>query len=169
LYVAPAATLYINPATTLTLLSYYQGDDVRGDGGGFFPAAGIYSRNPVGPITSNMNLGDYAYNRFVHRQYGVGYDFKHDFNSNISFEQNLKYFDSYGRMQDVYGAGLATSTTVGPGLYETRNGHCDAVDDSHVDSSYRTRCRSTGTIRAPKLRLQSKEASFPIEALYGRS
>jgi iron complex outermembrane receptor protein len=120
-YLAPAATVHITPNTDLTFLSYYQWDDVRGDGGGFFPAAGIYSANPVGRITSNVNLGDYNYNRFVHRQYGVGYDFKHDFNSNLTFEQNLKYFDSYGRMLDVYGAGLATTTTSGPGLYQYLN------------------------------------------------
>lgn len=120
-YIAPAATVHLNSQTDLTLLSYYQWDDVRGDGGGFFPAAGIYSPNPVGPVTSSMNLGDFSYNRFVHRQYGVGYDFKHDFSKDLSFEQNLKYFDSYSRMMDVYGAGLATTTTRGPGLYPYLN------------------------------------------------
>ena len=120
-YVAPAATLHLGANTSLTLLSYYQWDDVRGDGGGFFPAAGIYSANPLGRSTSNMNLGDYDYNRFVRRQYGVGYDFKHDFGDNLSFEQNLKYFGYYSRMLDVYGAGLATTTTNGPGLFPYLN------------------------------------------------
>ncbi len=120
-YIAPAATIHLDPKTDLRLLSYYQWDDVRGDGGGFFPAAGVYSPNPVGPITSSTNLGDYAYNRFVHRQYGVGYEFQHEFGGNRTFEQNLKYFDSYGRMMDVYGAGLATTTTNGPGLYPYLN------------------------------------------------
>ncbi len=120
-YVAPAATWHINPDTNLTLLSYYQWDQLDGEGGGFLPAAGIYSPNPVGKVTSSMNLGDYAYNRFVHRQYGVGYDFTHSFNEHVKFEQNLKYFDSYGRMLDVYGAGLTTTATPGTGLYPYLN------------------------------------------------
>lgn len=115
-YVAPAATIHIDPHTDLTLLAYYQWDDVRGDGGGFFPAAGIYSTNPVGKITPSMNLGDYSYNNFEHRQYGVGYDFKHEFGPNLTFEQNLKYFGSYSSMMDVYGAGYYTTTTQS-GLY----------------------------------------------------
>ena len=116
-YVAPAATWHIDPQTDLTLLSYYQWDDVRGDGGGFLPAAGIYSPNPVGAISPSTNLGDYAYNNFQHRQYGVGYDFTHKFSDRLKFEQNFKYFDSVSKMMDVYGAGYATTTTPGQGLY----------------------------------------------------
>lgn len=120
-YLAPAATWHIDSKTNLTVLAYYQWDQVNGDGGGFFPAAGIYSPNPAGQVTSNMNLGDYAYNKFMHRQYGYGYDFTHEFNDHLKFEQNLKYFDSYGKMLDVYGAGLATTTTPGAGLYPYLN------------------------------------------------
>ena len=136
-YVAPAATLHFDPATSLTLLSYYQWDDVRGEGGGFFPAAGIYSPNPLGPTTSNMNLGDHDYNRFVRRQYGVGYEFKHDFGGGLQFEQNLKYFDSYGRMHDVYGAGFATTNAPGPGLYPYLN-PLTGVAEPGVYTDYRT-------------------------------
>jgi iron complex outermembrane recepter protein len=146
IYVAPAATVHIDPRTDLTLLSYYQWDDVRGDGGGFFPAAGIYSPNPVGTITPNMNLGDYAYNRFVRRQYGIGYDFKHQFNDVLTFQQNLKYFYYYTRMRDVYGAGLATTTENGPGLFPYLNPLTGVQEtDGEGDplySDYRTMNRS---------------------------
>jgi iron complex outermembrane recepter protein len=120
-YVAPAATWHIDPQTDLTLLSYFQWDDLRGEGGGFLPAAGIYSPNPLGAISPSTNLGDYAYNHFQHRQYGVGYDFTHKFNDHLKFEQNFKYFDSLGKMMDVYGAGLATTTTPGAGLFPYLN------------------------------------------------
>lgn len=110
-YVAPAATWHIDPHTDLTFLAYYQWDEVQGDGGGFFPAAGIYSPNPVGKITPSMNLGDYAYNNFERRQYGVGYDFKHEFSDNLTFEQNLKYFSSTADMLDVYGAGYCSNAS----------------------------------------------------------
>lgn len=120
-YIAPAATLHINPTTDLTLLSYYQWDDIHGIGDGFLPAAGIYSYNPVGKISTSTNLGDYTYNRFVHRQYAIGYDLKHDFGDGLKFEQNLKYFDSFARLVDVYGAGFATTNVDGPGLYPYLN------------------------------------------------
>lgn len=120
-YVAPAATIHIDPRTDLTLLAYYQWDQVQGDGGGFFPAAGIYSPNPVGKVTPSMNLGDYDYNNYERRQYGVGYDFKHEFGGDLTFEQNLKYFSSTADMLDLYGAGFSTTTTDGPGLYPYLN------------------------------------------------
>ncbi len=135
-YIAPAATWHIDAHTDLTLLSYYQWDDVKGDGGGFFPAAGIYSANPVIKLTPSDNLGDYGYNRYVRRQYGVGYDFKHEFGDNITFEQNMKYFADYNRMMDVYGAGLATTTVNGPGLFPYLNPLTGVQETSGGDPLY---------------------------------
>jgi len=110
-YIAPAATFHIDPKTDLTLLSYYQWDNDKGDGVGFLPAAGVYSNTPViGKLSPNFNAGDYGYDDFARRQYGVGYDFKHDFGGDLKLEQNLKYFDDVTRQNDVYGAGLATCT-----------------------------------------------------------
>ncbi len=110
-YIAPAATFHIDPKTDLTLLSYYQWDNDKGDGVGFLPAAGVYSNNPVvGKLSPNFNAGDYGYDDFARRQYGVGYDFKHDFGGDLKLEQNLKYFDDVTRQNDIYGAGLATCT-----------------------------------------------------------
>ena len=116
-YIAPAATIHMDPKTDLTLLSYYQWDNDKGDGVGFLPAAGVYSNNPViGKLSPSFNAGDYGYDDFARRQYGIGYDFKHDFGGDLTFEQNLKYFYDNTRQNDIYGAGLATTTTNGPGL-----------------------------------------------------
>jgi len=121
-YIAPAATFHIDPKTDLTLLSYYQWDNDKGDGVGFLPAAGVYSNNPaIGKLSPNFNAGDYGYDDFARRQYGVGYDFKHDFGGDLKLEQNLKYFDDVTRQNDIYGAGLATTTTDAPGLYPYLN------------------------------------------------
>ena len=110
-YIAPAATFHIDPKTDLTLLTYYQWDNDKGDGVGFLPAAGVYSNNPVvGKLSPDFNAGDYGYDDFARRQYGVGYDFKHDFGGDLKLEQNLKYFDDVTRQLDIYGAGLATCT-----------------------------------------------------------
>ncbi|MBS0373849.1 MAG: TonB-dependent siderophore receptor [Proteobacteria bacterium] len=120
-YVAPALTWDIADRTSITFLYYYQWDDVKGDGGGFFPAAGIYSPNPNGPTPTDANLGDPAYNDFSRSQYAGGYSFKHGFSDNLTFSQDLKYFSTSNTMFDVYGAGFATSTTPGTGLYPYLN------------------------------------------------
>jgi iron complex outermembrane receptor protein len=121
-YIAPAATIHLTPKDDLTLLSYYQWDNDKGDGVGFLPAAGVYSNNPaVGKLSPNFNAGDYGYNDFSRRQYAVGYDYKHDFGGDLKFEQNLKYFDDVTRQLSIYGAGLATTTTNAPGLYPYLN------------------------------------------------
>jgi len=110
-YIAPAATVHLDPNSNLTLLGYYQWDNDKGDGVGFLPAAGVYSNNPViGKLSPNFNAGDYGYDDFTRRQYAIGYDFTHDFGGDLKFEQNMKYFYDNTRQNDIYGAGLATCT-----------------------------------------------------------
>ena len=119
-YVAPALTFNFDPDTSLTLLSYYQYDDVRGDGGGFLPAYGVLLPNPLGHVPVSTNLGDTKYNDFRRKQYGVGYDFHHRFSDWLSFEQNLKFFYNKNSMLDVYGAGLVDANFDGiPDDYRT--------------------------------------------------
>ncbi|MBN8886259.1 MAG: TonB-dependent siderophore receptor [Rudaea sp.] len=108
-YVAPALTWVISPETNLTWLSYFQHDDVYGDGGGFLPIQGVAAPNPLGRVPTSTNLGEPNYNHFDRDQYGVGYDFNHKFNDDWRFEQNLKYFSSDVKILQVYGAGLATN------------------------------------------------------------
>jgi iron complex outermembrane receptor protein len=120
-YVAPAFTWLPSPDTNLTLLSYFQHDDVYGDGGGFLPIYGVAKFNPLGKVPTDTNLGDTKYNHFKRNQYGVGYDFSHKFNDNWSFEQNLKYFSSVVNILQVYGAGLVTGPDGVPTDYRTVN------------------------------------------------
>jgi iron complex outermembrane receptor protein len=140
-YVAPALKWDFSDDTNLTVLYYYQWDDVKGDGGGFFPAAGIYSPNPVGAISPYANLGDTGYNEFTRSQWAGGYEFNHSFNSQVRFEQNVKYFNDDNRMFDVYGNGFVTTTTNGPGLYPYLNpltGVQETSGGSPLYSDYRT-------------------------------
>lgn len=119
-FVAPAFTWNIDTDTALTLLSYYQYDDIRGDGGGFLPIYGVARPNPLGRVPTSTNLGDTKYNDYRRNQYGIGYDFSHRFNNWISFEQNLKYFYDNAKMLDVYGAGLVDANFDGiPDDYRT--------------------------------------------------
>lgn len=105
-YVAPALTWAIAESTKLTLLGYYQKDRIDGDGGGFLPAQGVVLPSPFGRLPTGRNTGEPDYNTYQREQYGVGYDFRHDFSDRVSFQQNLKYFSADVLMRSVYGAGL---------------------------------------------------------------
>jgi iron complex outermembrane receptor protein len=98
----------IDAATSLTLLGYYQKDDLKNNSGGFLPPSGTVLPNPNGTIPRSRSLAEPGYNMFKRDQYGVGYEFHHAFNDNLSFEQNLKYFSSDTKTRSVYGAGLLT-------------------------------------------------------------
>lgn len=105
-YLAPAVTWKITDAARLTLLSYYQDDQVDGDGGGFLPAQGIVLPNPNGKLHANVNGGEPDYNTYRRHQYGVGYDFRYDFTDAVNLQQNVKYSSAVAHMLSVYGAGL---------------------------------------------------------------
>jgi iron complex outermembrane receptor protein len=88
--VAPAATIKFDPETKLTVLGYYQFDDVRGGAGGFLPIEGTLLPNPNGMLSPQTNLDD-PNDEFIRRQYGVGYDFEHTFAPGIVFTSNTKW------------------------------------------------------------------------------
>ena len=106
LYLAPALTVRPMDGTRITLLSYYQRDEVTGDGGGFLPSQGTLFDNPLGRIPSTANLGELSYNRFFREHYGIGYDAEHRVNDAITIRQNLKYTDLYGDQRGVGGNGF---------------------------------------------------------------
>lgn len=89
-YVAPAVTFRPSDATRITLLSYYQDDDVKGDSRGFLPPSGTYSSNPLGHTSSSTNLGEKTYNRFKREHEAIGYDAEHDLGGGLTLQQNLK-------------------------------------------------------------------------------
>lgn len=120
-YIAPAFTWLASPNTTLTFLSYFQRDNVYGDGNGFLPIYGVLLPNSLGEVPTGTNLGDTRYNRFDRHQYGVGYEFNHVFNDTWQFKQNVMYFSDITDILQVYGAGLATDADGTPTDYRTVN------------------------------------------------
>jgi iron complex outermembrane receptor protein len=119
-FIAPALTFRFGDATQLTLLGYYQKDEVLGATNGFLPAFGISLPNPLGSISPSRNLGEPDYNSYDRKQYGVGYDFSHSFNDNLTLQQNFKYFNQESEMLVVYGAGLLDANFDGtPDDYRT--------------------------------------------------
>src|SRR5882672_2080187 len=105
-FIAPSLTWNIGTATQLTLLTYYQHDDVKGDGGGFLPAEGTILPNPNGHIPVEFNAGEPDYNRFEREQYGLGYEVHHKFNDALSIHQNLKYSRNNSDFFSIFGSGL---------------------------------------------------------------
>lgn len=89
-FVAPAATLRIGPATTLTGLAYYQYDRGEGGNGGFLPVQGTLRPNPNGTIGQRTNLAD-PRDVFVRRQVSAGFDLSHRFSEALSLRSNAKW------------------------------------------------------------------------------
>lgn len=110
-YIAPSFTWRPSPATTLTILGYFQHDQINGDGAGFLPAYGVLLPNPLGKVSTSTNLGDTQYNSFKRIQYGIGYEFTHSFNETWKFQQNTMYFSNRSNKLEVYGTGLATDSS----------------------------------------------------------
>ncbi|WP_417449760.1 TonB-dependent siderophore receptor [Kordiimonas sp.] len=139
IYVAPAITFKPAEDTSFTLLSFYQNDDVTGDGGGFLPSQGTLFDNPEGEISSTANLGETSYNRFQREHYGIGYDAEHAFNETFSVQQNLKYTHLDSDQRGIGGSGFADADFDGtPDDYRTVNRYsfsfAEDVDTFAVDT-----------------------------------
>jgi iron complex outermembrane receptor protein len=119
-YVAPAVTLDITDRTTITLLGYYQKDDVDNYSGGFLPAYGTLLPNPNGKIPVGFSAYEPGLNFFEREQWAIGYDFQHEFNASLAFQQNLKYFDVKSSQGGTYGQGFVDADFDGePDDYRT--------------------------------------------------
>ena len=102
---APSLTWDIASDTELTLLGYYQSDEVMGDTNGFLPVYGTLLPNPVGEIDPSTNLG-HPENRFDREQWGLGYEFRHAFNDMVTFISNSKLSDyDEDTPTGIYGSG----------------------------------------------------------------
>lgn len=106
LYIAPAYNFEIGLNTDLTLLAYYQKDEINNHSTGFLPAYGTQLDNPHGEVPIGRNIGEPGINFYDREQYGVGYSFEHEFGNGLRLEQNTKLFDSDIDSREVYGVGL---------------------------------------------------------------
>jgi iron complex outermembrane receptor protein len=133
-YLAPALTIDFNEDASLTLLGYYQKDDIDNWAQGFLPAEGTLLPNPNGMIPVSFSMGEPGINRYWREQYGVGYNFEYDFNGGVKLEQNLKYFSADSEMAGTYGQGFVDNDFDGvPDDYRTVN-RADFPFDEEIDS-----------------------------------
>jgi iron complex outermembrane recepter protein len=133
-YLAPALTFDFTERAQLTLLGYYQKDDIDNWAGGFLPAAGTLLPNPNGKIPVSRSLGEPGINRYYREQWGAGYDFKYAFDNGFTLEQNLKFFGADSEMTGTYGQGFTDANYDGiPDDYRTVN-RADFPFDETIDS-----------------------------------
>jgi len=119
-FISPAFKIDFNDDTSLTLLANYQRDDIENQSTGFLPIYGTMLPNPNGKVPVGRNLGETGYNFFDREQWSAGYDFQHRFSDNVTFQQNLKYFDVKVDSQAVFGQGLLDANFDGvPDDYRT--------------------------------------------------
>lgn len=112
--IAPTAAIHIGPSTTLTALTYYQRDKVRGDTNGFLPVYGTLLPNPNGRIDRDTNLGD-PDNLYKRRQFGIGFDLVHKFSNQIAFHSVGRWSKYRERVPTgVYGGGGFVDVIGGP-------------------------------------------------------
>lgn len=113
LFIAPALTFEPGAATRITLLSYFQRDEIANPSTGFLPAAGTALPNVNGRIPVGRNLGEPGVNFYDRDQYGVGYDFEHAFAGGFVLQQNLKLFNSATESRAVFGTGFVDANADG--------------------------------------------------------
>ncbi|KAF1072453.1 MAG: Ferrichrome outer membrane transporter/phage receptor [Pseudomonas citronellolis] len=81
-YIAPSFTWAPDEDTSLTLLSSFMRDESGGT---------IAVNTPQYGHTDNTLLGDHSFNHANQDQFTLGYQFRHRFNENVEFRQNVRY------------------------------------------------------------------------------
>ena len=89
-----AASLRWQPSarTSFTLLSNFQDNGVGYHTG--LPAEGTVLPNPNGRIDRERSVAEPGFDYFEAENYSIGYLFSHEFNDNITFRQNVLFYDA---------------------------------------------------------------------------
>lgn len=104
LFIAPALSVRLSDATSLTLLAHYKTDDTRSSQA--LPADGTLYSNPNGRILSSRFTGEPDVDRYERRDYSVGYVFEHVASEAISFQQKARYYNNDIDDVSVYSSGF---------------------------------------------------------------
>lgn len=102
---SPTFTWKLGDRTKITGLGYYQYDEVNGDTNGFLPAVGTLLPNPLGKIGHRANFGEPDFNKFVRRQWGIGWDASHELADGITIQSNTKWSHYHEESRVIYGGG----------------------------------------------------------------
>ncbi|MDF0751853.1 TonB-dependent siderophore receptor [Marinobacter sp. 71-i] len=99
-YFAPSMTVKLTDQDTLTLLASYQKDDTEIQLG--LPAAGTVLDHPSGQLDPSTNLGHPEWDTFDREVWSLGYEYEHEFNSDLTFRQNARYLRSRVERKEVW-------------------------------------------------------------------
>ncbi|ULJ60939.1 TonB-dependent siderophore receptor [Wielerella bovis] len=116
LYIAPTVQWDITPHTRLDILASYQRDKGT-PSSNFLPQEGTLRPFPDGSyISRNSNYGDPVNDTETNKQYGLGYEFSHKLDNNLTFNSSYRYSkaDNYHRGAYVYP--FATNYVVSRGV-----------------------------------------------------
>lgn len=141
LFIAPALTWRPSAQTTLTLLANVQLDDLGPSGGtqAFLPASGLFLPNPWGRVARNTYGGEPNFDYYKKRQYSIGYDFEHRFDSMWSFRHDLRYRRVDLDYQTAYGLGLSgDKRTQTRGAFGSFGGAGSFVTDNRLQAKWQS-------------------------------
>ncbi|MDC5855574.1 TonB-dependent siderophore receptor [Vibrio europaeus] len=88
--IAPSLAWNISDSTNITFLTSYQKDD-SDPYLQFLPMEGTLTNSPNGKISDSVALGNPDWEKFEREQLSVGYEFEHQFSSNLRFAQSARY------------------------------------------------------------------------------
>lgn len=114
--VAPSLTWTPSKNTQITVSATYLDQDTD-TSANFLPAYGTVLDNPNGKISPDLFVGDRDFDKYEKKQYSLGYEFEHRFNSAWSFRQDARYAKLELDNQTVYGMGLNPFDPSGATIY----------------------------------------------------
>lgn len=89
-FFAPSVTFKPSESTSLTVLAHYIRDDSKALQ--FLPEAGtLKSIKGYGKLPRSLFIGVDGYDDFEREEWGVGYEFEHRFENNVTFRQKARY------------------------------------------------------------------------------
>lgn len=107
-YIAPSLTWAPDDDTSLTVLA----DFLKDTNGGTLSAYTPYYQH----VDEDVLLGDHSFNHSYQRQFTLGYRFRHRFNDNVEFRQNLRFGQVDFVLNNLLGQGTVASVAPRLGL-----------------------------------------------------
>ncbi|WP_394211422.1 TonB-dependent siderophore receptor [Enterovibrio calviensis] len=116
---APSLAWNINDQSNMTFLASYQKDD-SDPYLQFLPMEGTLTDNQNGKISDELAVGNPDWETFEREQLTIGYEFEHQFNSNLQFAQSARYSQMDINLRQIYSLGYAAdNASFGPLLDPT--------------------------------------------------
>ncbi|OZI30653.1 hypothetical protein CAL29_21900 [Bordetella genomosp. 10] len=126
--ISPSLTFRPDADTSFTLLANYRNDPHSGFWNKL-PAQGTLLHNPQGRISDSMFTGDLGFDRTSNREASVGYEFRHAFNSDWTFKQNVRYTNMSFAFDSVQGDSLDGTELVRDKFQDRNRLHTFGIDN----------------------------------------